>query len=284
MSSEASESLVLSQPGPAPPVDSVVRTPSTVTATSPRMELPAPVPRHHRRESTSSRHSQEEEDPIRPEPVRLDPAQHLEWRPYTAEPKIPPYQRGEDIENYLRRFKHIAKTWKWPETEWACRLVPLLSDKALEAYTAMDEDEAHCYKDLKVALLEKFDISPEMYRQQFRATSVPPNESPTETYHRLKGLYRCWVQLSQLSKEQIRELIVLEQLLCVFPVDVRTWVKEHELEDGLTAAKLALRNTQRGGVVCFYCQQPGHKASVCPVCRDKLTGACYAPRGEGGKD
>lgn len=37
--------------------------------------------------------------------------------------------------------------------EWSCQLVPLLSAKALEAYTSMDEDIAYCYKDLKDALL-----------------------------------------------------------------------------------------------------------------------------------
>ena len=34
--------------------------------------------------------------------------------------------------------------------------------------------------------------------------------------------------------------------------------------------------------VCFYCQQPGHKASVCPIRKAKVTGACYAPRLEVG--
>lgn len=100
---------------------------------------------------------------------------------------------GEDIENYLLPFEHIAKTWNWPESEWPCRLVPLLSGKALEAYTAMDEEKAHCYSYLKTALLLKSDISPETYRQQFRSMMVPSGENPTETYHRLKGLYRCWI-------------------------------------------------------------------------------------------
>lgn len=272
----------------------------------------------------NSRRFQEED------PYRLDPEQHLDWRSYAAEPKIPPYQRGEDIENYLLCFERIARTWKWPETEWACRLVPLLTGKALEAYTAMDEEEAHCYKDLRAALLAKFDISPETYRQQFRAYTVPAGETPTETYHRLKGLYRWWVRPDQLAKEQIGELIILEQLLRVLPADVRTWVREHEPEDGLTAAKLALQhqNARRGGparftssaprpvqqsaptrhirgesghdsrgnpsnatsqsatgkpLICYYCQQQGHKASGCPVRRDKLTGACYAPREEDGQ-
>uniref|UniRef100_A0AAV2M935 SCAN box domain-containing protein n=1 Tax=Knipowitschia caucasica TaxID=637954 RepID=A0AAV2M935_KNICA len=104
------------------------------------------------------------------------------------------------------------------------------------------------YLQMSAALLTKFDISPETYRQRFRATGVPAGETPTETYHRLRGLYRRWIRPDILSKDAIGELIVLEQLLCVLPPDVRMWVKEHNLEDGLTAAKLALQyqNAHRG--------------------------------------
>ena len=55
----------------------------------------------------------------------------------SREPKMPVYQKGEDIENYILHFERMAKTW-----QWASRLIPLLTGKALEAYTAMDEDKA----------------------------------------------------------------------------------------------------------------------------------------------
>lgn len=309
---------------PAPTGARPAQTPSTATASSPQLDVPTPAPRRHQGGESSPLLVSNADY----EGYSREPAQQHGQRPYAADPKIPPYQTDEDIENYLLRFERIAHTWKWPETEWACRLIPLLSGKALEAYTAMDEDRAHCYRDLKDALMVKFNISPETYKQQFRAMSVPAGETPTETYHRLKGLYRCWIRPDQLSKEQIGEQIILEQLLRVFPPEVRTWVKEHEPSDGATAAKLALqhRNVRQGGgparfvdsapraairpasapyaraerrqetrgntsstttqpaagktFVCYYCQQSGHKASVCPVRRDKMTGSCYAPRQE----
>ncbi|XP_074480628.1 uncharacterized protein LOC141761195 [Sebastes fasciatus] len=299
-------------------------TPSTVTASSPRIDLPTPVPQRGQWQAPTETFSpiataiDYNSSPEHPRPG---------WRHYN-EPKLSPFQMGEDIENYLLRFERIAKTWRWPENEWACRLVPLLSGKALKAYTMMDEERAHCYNDLKGALLTKFDISPETYRQRFRSTVVPPGETPTETYHRLKGLYRRWIRPEQHTKEEVGEAIILEQLLRILPPEVRTWVKEHEPEGGLSAAKLALQylNARRGGpaarsysaaprptlqlpqprptrrefsqeppgnfssalnqrgpgkdFVCFYCQQPGHKASVCPIRKAKLTCACYAPRPE----
>uniref|UniRef100_A0AAV2MIP9 SCAN box domain-containing protein n=1 Tax=Knipowitschia caucasica TaxID=637954 RepID=A0AAV2MIP9_KNICA len=113
----------------------------------------------------------------------------------------------------------------------------------------MDEERAHTYSDLKDALLTKFDISPETYRQKFRTVTIPAGENPAETYHRLKGLYRRWIRPEQHTKEQIGEQIILEQLLRVFPADIRTWVKEHEPTEGLAAAKLAQQylNARRGG-------------------------------------
>ncbi|KAL0155309.1 hypothetical protein M9458_049572, partial [Cirrhinus mrigala] len=156
-----------------------------------------------------------------------------------SEPQLPTFQAGEDMENFLNRFERMARTWRWPSEEWSYRLVPLLTGQALEAYLAMDEEEAEDYTELRKALLEKFDISPETYRQRFRATTMPAGESPIETYHRLKTLYRRWVRPEQSTKEEIGEIIVLEQLLRVLPSETRTWVKEHEPTSGLAAAKLA---------------------------------------------
>ncbi|XP_024133203.1 uncharacterized protein LOC112149626 [Oryzias melastigma] len=258
------------------------------------------------------------------------------------DPKLLPFQSGEDIENFLLRFERVAKTWAWPETEWAYRLVPLLTGKALEAYSAMDEDLSDSYSDLKQALLTKFDISAETYGQRFRNTTVPQGETPTETYQCQKGLYRRWIKPDQCSVEDIGEVIVLEQLLRMFPPDVCTWVKEREPTTGLQAAKLATQyvnarqpqvtrtsqclfhmgqensrlegqrvknpgtwgpvgatrveqqatvyqgavgtnrfghqvSSSRGEIICYYCQQPGHKASDCPIKKPKLSGYCYGP-------
>ncbi len=36
----------------------------------------------------------------------------------------------------------------------------------------------------------------------------------------------------------------------------------------------------KGSLICFYCQQPGHKASLCPLKKPKVTNMCYVPREE----
>lgn len=106
-----------------------------------------------------------------------------------AEPKMPIFQQGEDIENYLWLFEHLDRTWRWPEEEWSYHLVPLLTRQALEAYLAMDEEQTEVYDDLKGGVAGEFNISPETYLQRFRSPTVPAGESPNETYHQLKNLH-----------------------------------------------------------------------------------------------
>lgn len=103
---------------------------------SPRLHLPTPAARRGKLPSSSSGDPSGLENMLAPQGRdSLDPARIARRK----EPKMPLYQQGEDIENYLLRFERMARTWHWPEDEWACRLVPLLTGKALEAYTAMDE-------------------------------------------------------------------------------------------------------------------------------------------------
>ncbi|KAL0194736.1 hypothetical protein M9458_008308, partial [Cirrhinus mrigala] len=192
---------------------------TSLDAESIRLELPTPAPKVSTRQRPAY---------IQDSPNVTATREPTHW----ADPKMPSFQQGEDIENYLRQFKRLARTWSY-------RLVPLLTGQALEAYLAMDEERSEVYTDLKEALLEKFNISPETYRQRFRSTTVPAGESPTETYKRLKNLYKRWVRPEEHSKEEIGEAIILEQLLWVLPYDAHTWVREHEPRSGLAVAKLA---------------------------------------------
>lgn len=45
------------------------------------------------------------------------------------------------------------------------------------------------YDRVKGAILSKYDIKPETYRQRFRSLEVSPDESPKELYVRIKELY-----------------------------------------------------------------------------------------------
>ncbi|XP_043090122.1 uncharacterized protein LOC122340939, partial [Puntigrus tetrazona] len=241
---------------------------------------------------------------------------HPPFRRY-HEPRIPEFVEGEDVESFFVRFERIARTWGWPTDEWAARVVTLLTGKALEAYAGMDEQRAGNYEDIKAAVLAKYNVTEETYRLRFRGLTIPSGESVRETYTRIKGLYKRWMRPETKTKDQIAETIILEQYLRMLRPDVRVWVKENQPQTGEEAARLAERyiaahrepppRTNKvtvgrgkleetsdstavlggrkppvaaGSLICFYCQQPGHKASFCPLRKSKVTSLCYVPRND----
>ncbi|KAJ8356580.1 hypothetical protein SKAU_G00193740 [Synaphobranchus kaupii] len=151
-------------------------TSTTMTAEPPRIALPTPTPRRRTAVSAVTQLTSTLQGMSAP----TVPAAHQESshtplpaeRVFHKEPKMPAYQMGEDIENYLLWFERVARTWAWPEQQPL--LVPLLTRKVLEAYMAMDEERSNHYDDLKEALL------------YFRKPTTPSGESSTEAYHHLK--------------------------------------------------------------------------------------------------
>ena len=75
-------------------------------------------------------------------------------------PKLPEFVDGkDDLDSYLQRFERFAKSNKWDETIWATSLSALLTGKALDVYSRMSETAAVNYKELKEALLKRYDLS-----------------------------------------------------------------------------------------------------------------------------
>lgn len=111
---------------------------------------------------------------------------------FSHEPKMEKLSTEDDIEHYLITFERIATVCRWPKTDWVFRLIPLLTGKARAAYVHMDMEDALDYKKVKAAILQKYDINAETYRQRFRSLDVETGESPKELYVRLKELYGKW--------------------------------------------------------------------------------------------
>lgn len=87
--------------------------------------------------------------------------------------------------------------------------------------------------------LTKYDINPETYRQRFRSLEVNPDESPKELYVRFKDLYGKWIQPKGETNQEIGEKIILEQYLRMLSPELQVWIREHDPESALKAAKLA---------------------------------------------
>ncbi|XP_044117160.1 zinc finger and SCAN domain-containing protein 12 isoform X2 [Neovison vison] len=86
--------------------------------------------------------------------------------------------------------------------------------------------------------------SREVFRQYFRQFCYQETSGPREALSRLRELCRQWLRPETHSKEQIVELLVLEQFLTILPEELQAWVREQQPESGEQAVA-ALEDLER---------------------------------------
>ena len=94
----------------------------------------------------------------------------------------------DNIESYLTTFERVMAANKVSRDRWSYQLAPYLTGKAQQAYAGLLPEEAKTYDTVKEAILRRYDINMETYRQRFRNLRLQENESPQEVVTRLRDL------------------------------------------------------------------------------------------------
>ncbi|KAM9146746.1 uncharacterized protein ACDP82_004805 isoform 1-T1 [Pangshura tecta] len=166
------------------------------------------------------------------------------WTPPEVVPapvtlQLPELAPGDDIEAYLANFEHVANACQWPRGEWVTRLVPALSGKARQVYSSLEGRDSRDYGKVKAAILQGEDTRLETRRRCFRQFRYQEAEGPREAYSRLRELCHGWLEPQSHTKEQILELLILEQFLTILPEEMQSWVWERGPENCAQAVALA---------------------------------------------
>nr|XP_008119845.2 PREDICTED: zinc finger and SCAN domain-containing protein 31 [Anolis carolinensis] len=132
----------------------------------------------------------------------------------------------DDAKAFLASFEQVAQACRWPKEEWVPRLLPALSGEAKRAFTGLKAEGREDYGKVKAAILHKDAMRREEQRQCFRRFRYREAEGPRGAYGQLQELCCRWLKAERHSKEQILELLVLEQFLAVLPPEIEAWVKK----------------------------------------------------------
>ncbi|XP_012506287.1 PREDICTED: zinc finger protein 496 [Propithecus coquereli] len=101
--------------------------------------------------------------------------------------------------------------------------------------------------------------SPESSRRLFRRFRYQEAAGPREALHRLWDLCRGWLRPERHTKEQILELLVLEQFLAILPREIQSWVRAQEPESGeqaVAAVEALEREPGRPWQWLKHCEDP----------------------------
>ena len=142
----------------------------------------------------------------------------------------------DNVEHFLATFERIAAQQKWPKEVWATQVAGLLSGKAMAAYAALTPEDAVVYNKVKEAILMRYEINEETYRQRFRQDRKKGGESYREYADRLGDHFTRWVASQSIALE---ELMMLEQFLTGVPEDLQIWLRERKPTSLRQAATLA---------------------------------------------
>ena len=99
-----------------------------------------------------------------------------------------------NIEAYLTTFERVMTAHGVDEERWTYKLAPQLTGWAQQAYAALPADLAGTFAEVKAAILRRYDINEETYRQRFRSAAKQSGETYRELATRVWDLASKWTR------------------------------------------------------------------------------------------
>lgn len=149
--------------------------------------------------------------------------------------------KRDDLDAYLHRFERVALGQGWEKSQWATALSLCLVGEALSVFGRMPASESMDYDTVKTALLQRFRLTADGFREKFRSAKPEDAETGKQFASRLLSYFDRWLEMSNTEKtyEKLRERMVTEQFLACCNSKLAVFLKERSLktlEEMTTAA------------------------------------------------
>jgi len=156
-------------------------------------------------------------------------------------PKMASFEERDDMGSYLYRFERYAELQKWKRDDWAVYLAALLKGKALDVYARMSSEFVSDYEELKKALLKRYALTEEGYKQRFYDSKAERGESPQQFIVRLDSYFERWLQMAKIEQtyDGVKDLMVRERYLATCQKPMELFLRERAVIDLVELGKLA---------------------------------------------
>lgn len=158
----------------------------------------------------------------------------------TRQSRLVPSFDENDPQEFFLQFEKTAMSLSWPVKYWPVLIQTNLVGRGRSAYLSLDINESMKYETIKKSVLNAYQLTPEYYRQKFRGIRKSDTLSYIELSHTVKKLGTRWLESNKVeTREELEELILLEQYKRAVPWEVKVYLEEREVKSLVRAATLA---------------------------------------------
>ncbi|XP_060094599.1 uncharacterized protein LOC132571824 [Heteronotia binoei] len=155
---------------------------------------------------------------------------HSGWR----SPLMPPPQSWEDTKSFQDSFRDVRRASQQPRGELETKTPSGLHKAPRKAWGSPDPPVT-----VKEERLKEENVGLEVNCRRFRRFCYWEAKGPQDVCQQLQGLCCQWLEPERRTKEEILDLLVLEQFLSILPEEMQSWVREGGPESCLQAVTLA---------------------------------------------